>query len=122
MKISFTYILAVFCLTLGLGRGRAAQLIWDPGLNGSGTAGSGTSPFWVLGSGATVNVGGNLTSGQQPRLAGAAGSVFNLTGSANAPAIMFVLGTVNLTSGSLIPSSSFYIGYPNPGTINGIPY
>src|SRR4029077_14079119 len=27
-------------------------------------AGSGTSPFWVLGSGATMNVGGNLTSGQ----------------------------------------------------------
>ena len=69
-----------------------------------------------------MNVEGNLTSGQQVRLAGAAGSAFNLTGSANAPAIMFVLGPVNLTSGSLIPITSFYIGYPNPGTINGTPY
>ena len=85
-------------------------------------AGSGTSPFWVLGSGATMNVGGNLTSGQQVRLAGAAGSAFNLTGPANAPAIMFILGSVNLTSGSLIPSSSFFIGYPNPGTIGGTAY
>ncbi|HWY74294.1 MAG TPA: hypothetical protein VN281_01690, partial [Verrucomicrobiae bacterium] len=84
-------------------------------------AGSGTSPFWTLGSGATMNVGGNITSGQQVRLAGAAGSAFNLTGT-NAPSIMFVLGSVNVTSGSLIPSASFYIGYPFPGTINGVPY
>jgi autotransporter-associated beta strand protein len=83
-------------------------------------AGSGTSPFWILGSGATMNVGGNLTSGQQVRLAGAAGGAFNLSGSASAPAIMFILSTVNVTNGSLIPSASFYIGYSQ--TINGTSY
>ncbi|HVM50558.1 MAG TPA: autotransporter-associated beta strand repeat-containing protein, partial [Candidatus Acidoferrum sp.] len=82
-------------------------------------AGSGTSPVWLLGSGATMNVGGNFTSGQQVRLAGAAGSSFNLTG-ANAPAIMYVLSSVNVTAGSLIPSSSFYIGYNQ--TLVGTPY
>src|SRR5215831_11016856 len=35
-------------------------------------AGSGTSPCWTLGAGATMNIGGNLNSGQQVRLAGAA--------------------------------------------------
>ncbi len=74
-------------------------------------AGSGTSPCWTLGSGATMNVGGNLTSGQQLRLAGPVGSAFNLTGTANAPAIMFILAPVNLINTSLVPSSSFYIGY-----------
>jgi autotransporter-associated beta strand protein len=74
-------------------------------------AGSGTSPCWTLAAGATMNIAGNLTSGQQVRLAGAATSAFNLTGLANAPAIMFILAPVNLTSGSLVPSSSFYIGY-----------
>src|ERR1017187_563243 len=82
-------------------------------------AGSGTSPFWVLGSGATMNVPANITSGQQVRLAGAAGSVFNLSG-AVAPAIMFVLGQGNLTGGSITPSGSFYIGYDQ--TINGTTY
>lgn len=74
-------------------------------------AGSGTSPCWVLGSGSTMNVAGNFTSGQQVRLAGAANSAFNLTGSGNAPAIMFILAPVNVSAGSLIPSASFYIGY-----------
>lgn len=74
-------------------------------------AGSGTSPCWTLGAGASMNIGGNLTSGQQVRLAGAANSAFNLTGTANGPAIMFILAPVNVTSGSLVPSSSFYIGY-----------
>src|SRR5262249_171261 len=74
-------------------------------------AGSGTSPCWTLGAGATMNIAGNLTSGQQVRLAGAANTAFNLSGSANAPAIMFILSPVTLTSRSLVPSSSFYIGY-----------
>ena len=82
-------------------------------------AGSGTSPFWVLGSGATMNVPGSITSGQQVRLAGAAGSVFNLSGS-DAPAILYVLGQVNLTAGSMTPSSSFFVGYNQ--TINGTAY
>jgi autotransporter-associated beta strand protein len=81
--------------------------------------GSGTSPFWVLGSGATMNVSGNLASGQQVRLAGAAGSVFNLSG-VNTPQIMYVLGQVNLTAGSLTPVSSFFIGYNQ--TIIGTAY
>src|SRR5215469_14996846 len=84
-------------------------------------AGSGTSPCWTLGAGATMNVVGNLTSGQQVRLAGAANSAFNLTGTANGPAIMFILAPVNVTSGSLVPSASFYIGYtqtlPAPNSI-----
>jgi autotransporter-associated beta strand protein len=82
-------------------------------------AGSGTSPFWVLGSGATMNVPANITSGQQVRLAGAAGSVFNLSG-VDAPAILYVLSQVNLTAGSMTPSSSFFIGYPQ--LINGTAY
>lgn len=73
-------------------------------------SGSGTSPYWVLGSGATMNVTGAVNAGQQVRLAGAAGSAFNLTGNTT-PAIMFVLGQVNVPSGTLTPSSSFYIGY-----------
>ncbi len=74
-------------------------------------AGSGTSPFWVLGAGATMNVAGNLTASQQVRLAGAAGSAYNLSGTANVPGIVYVLAPVNLTSGSLTPSFSFFIGY-----------
>src|ERR1035441_10184671 len=34
-------LLGVFCLTLGIGRASAANLIWDPSQNGSGNAGSG---------------------------------------------------------------------------------
>jgi autotransporter-associated beta strand protein len=83
-------------------------------------AGSGTSPYWVLGSGATVNVTGNLTASQQVRLAGAAGSAINLSGVINNPGIVFVLTQVNVTNGALTPSSSFYIGYP--ATINGTSY
>src|ERR1035441_9761496 len=82
-------------------------------------SGSGTSPFWVLGSGATMNVPGNITSGQQVRLAGTAGSVFNLSG-ADVPAILYVLAQVNLTAGSMTPSSSFFVGYNQ--TINGTAY
>lgn len=82
-------------------------------------AGSGTSPWWTLGSGATMNVGGNITSGQQVRLAGAAGSAYNLSG-VNNPSIMFILAPVNVTGGSLIPSASFYIGYDQ--TLNGTTY
>ena len=85
-------------------------------------AGSSTSPFWVLGSGATMNVGGNLTSGQQLRLAGPANSAFNLTGASSAPAQVYILGPVNLTAGALTTSSAVYIAYPNPGTINGTAY
>jgi autotransporter-associated beta strand protein len=73
-------------------------------------SGSGTAPCWVLGAGSTMNVAGNITSGQQVHLAGTANSAFNLTG-VNAPAIMFVQAPVFVTSGSVIPSSSFYIGY-----------
>src|ERR1017187_8974772 len=81
--------------------------------------GSGTSPWWNLGSGATMNVTGNITSSQQVRLTGAAGSAYNLSG-VNNPAIMFILAPVNVTSGSLIPSGSFYIGYDQ--TLNGTTY
>src|ERR1019366_9150426 len=81
--------------------------------------GSGTSPWWNLGSGATMNVTGNITSSQQVRLTGAAGSAYNLSG-VNNPAIMFILAPVNVTSGSLIPSGSFYIGYDQ--TLSGTTY
>ena len=72
--------------------------------------GSATSPWWTLGSGATMNVASNITSSQQVRLGGPANSAFNLSG-VNNPAIMFILAPVNVTGGSLIPSGSFYIGY-----------
>jgi len=73
-------------------------------------SGSGTAPCWVLGAGSALNVGGNITSGQQLHLAGPSSSVFNLTG-VNTPAILFVQAPVVVTSGSVFPSSSFYIGY-----------
>jgi len=84
--------------------------------------GSGTSPFWVLGSGATMNVGGNLTAGQQVRLAGASGSAYNLTGTGNVPGIVYVLAPVNLTGSgvSMTVNSSFFIGYAQ--TINSTLY
>jgi autotransporter-associated beta strand protein len=85
-------------------------------------AGSGTSPYWVLGSGATMNVGGNLNSGQQLRLAGPADSLFNLSGSASAPTITFILAPVITTNGTLTAGNNFFIGYPDPTTVNGIPY
>ena len=40
-RIAAISLLGVFCLTLGIGRASATQLIWDPSLNGSGNAGSG---------------------------------------------------------------------------------
>src|ERR1017187_5641958 len=208
-RIAAISLLGVCCLTLGIVRASAAQLIWDPSLNGSGNAGSGnwdtiagntnwwngtsdvlwsqtsttspiqgatfngpdaapgtyavsmdavqiavnslivnnngytfsganaiyvgtsailsvaagktvtfncslqgsaTTPWWTLGSGATMNVASNITSSQQVRLGGPANSAFNLSG-VNNPAIMFILAPVNVTGGSLIPSGSFYIGY-----------
>src|ERR1035441_2953573 len=72
--------------------------------------GSATTPWWTLGSGATMNVPGNITSSQQLRLAGAADSACNLSG-VNNPAIMFILAPVKVTGGFLIPNGSFYIGY-----------
>jgi autotransporter-associated beta strand protein len=85
-------------------------------------AGSSASPFWVLGSGATMNVASNITTGQQLRLAGPANSAFNLTGAANAPTITFILAPVNMTSGSLTAGNNFFIGYTDPATINGTAY
>jgi autotransporter-associated beta strand protein len=73
--------------------------------------GANTSPYWVLGNGATMNVTSNLIASQQLRLAGGTGSAINLSGPASTPGIMFILAPVNVTAGSLIPSSSFYIGY-----------
>jgi autotransporter-associated beta strand protein len=86
--------------------------------------GSGTEPCWVLGTGATMNIGGNLNGTQQVRVCGPAGSAVNLTGNDNVPGIMFILAPVNVNSASLIPNSSFYIGYtqtlpaPNSTTYN----
>ena len=80
-----------------------------------------SAQFWTLGSGATMNVGGNM-AGAQYRLAGAdSTSTFNLTG-VNSFNQLYVLGSVNLTAGSLTTSSSGAIGYPNPQTINGATY
>lgn len=82
-------------------------------------AGSATSPIWSLGSGAIMNVAGNMTTGQQLRMVGEAGSMFNLTGT-NTPGIVWVLGQVTITNGSMVPTSSFYIGYV--ATVNGASY
>src|ERR1035441_10311981 len=41
-RIAAISLLGVFCLTLGIGRVSAANLIWDPNQNGSGDGGSGT--------------------------------------------------------------------------------
>ncbi|HEX3717752.1 MAG TPA: autotransporter-associated beta strand repeat-containing protein [Verrucomicrobiae bacterium] len=82
-------------------------------------AGSATSPIWSLGSGAIMNVGGNMTTGQQLRMVGAPGSMFNLTG-INTPGIVWVLGQVTITNGSMVPTSSFYIGYV--ATVNATSY
>jgi autotransporter-associated beta strand protein len=86
-----------------------------------GLQGSGTAPVWSLGSGATMNVTGNISSSQQVRVTGAPDSAYNFSG-VNNPAIMAILAPVNLTSGSLIPSSSFYIGYIIASPINGVAY
>src|SRR5580704_8076489 len=86
--------------------------------------GSGTSPYWLLGNNATLNLTGNLAAGQQLRMAGGAGSAVNLSG-VNTPGIVFILTTVNVTNGALTPNSSFYIGYtqtppaPNNSTSYG---
>ena len=85
-------------------------------------AGSATSPSWQLGSGATMNVTGNLLGSQQLRLAGPTNSAFNLTGTASVPAQLYVLGPVNVTSGSITPTSSFFIGNLNGNVINGTTY
>ncbi len=85
-------------------------------------AGNGTSPFWQLGSNAVMNVTGSLLSSQQLRLVGASNSAFNLSGPASTPAIFSVLGPVNITGGSLIPTSSTFIGYENSNIVNGITY
>jgi autotransporter-associated beta strand protein len=85
-------------------------------------AGSGTSPYWILDSGATMNVAGNITTGQQCRLTGPTNSAFNLSGTANAPSIMFVLGPVNMTGGTLTAGNNFFIGYPDPTSFDGAAY
>lgn len=85
-------------------------------------AGNGSVPFWQLDNGATMNVGGNLQGTQQLRLCGPANSAFNLTGAASVPAQVYVLGPVNVTSGTITPTSSFFIGYPDPTSFNGTSY
>ena len=85
-------------------------------------AGSGTSPFWQLGSGATMNVTGSLINAQQVRIAGPADSSINLSGAASSIAIPFILAPVNITGGSFTTSGNFFIGYTDPVTINGTAY
>ena len=68
--------------------------------------------YWALGSGATMNFGGNMVSGTEPHLVGPNNSAFNLTG-VNTPTQVYILGPVNLTSGSLTTSSAASIGYPD---------
>ena len=59
--------------------------------------------FWILGSGATMNVAGNIatsSTGQQLRMLGASGSTYNLSGF-NTVAIPYVLApSINVTGGS----------------------
>ncbi len=82
--------------------------------------GSGTSPAWELGSGATMNVGGSLINAQQLRMGGAANSVFNLSGAGSSIAIPYVLApAVNITGGLFTTSGNFFIGYPSLGYSTG---
>jgi autotransporter-associated beta strand protein len=82
-------------------------------------AGSGTSPAWELGSGSTMNIGGSLTGSQQLRMGGPANSAFNLSGTASAIAIPYILGPVNVTGGSFSTTGNFFIGYPSLGYTTG---
>ena len=84
-----------------------------------GMQGSGTSPSWLLGSGSTMNVAGNITSSQQLRLTGPGNSAYNLSGSVNTPAQMYILAPVNMTAGSTTVSSLLSIGYPIATGNNG---
>ena len=68
--------------------------------------------YWALGSGATMNFAGNMVSGTEPHLVGPSDATFTLTG-VNAPTQVYILGQVNLTSGSLTTSSAASIGYPD---------
>ena len=80
---------------------------------------AGNAPeYWPIGAGAVMNIAGNIAPGQI-RLAGTSTSAFNLSG-VNAPNILYCFGPVNLTGGSLIPTSSLFIGYSQ--TINSQAY
>jgi autotransporter-associated beta strand protein len=84
-----------------------------------GLQGGATAPSWLLGSGSVMNVAGNITSSQQLRLTGPAGSTYNVSGAANTPAQMYILAPVNVTGGSTTVSSLLSIGYPVATANNG---
>lgn len=81
--------------------------------------GSGTSPFWELGSGSTMNVGGALLTAQQLRMAGPANCAINLTGGNGTIAIPYILAPVSITTASLSTTGNFFVGYPSSGYSTG---
>lgn len=72
---------------------------------------------WIAGTGATVNISGNISGSQQPRFCGP--GTYNLTG-VNNPSVPYFLAPVFQTAGSMTPTSSFFVG--NLQTVNAVVY
>jgi hypothetical protein len=112
--IRITPVLPLFgalCLTIGIGRVPAAQLIWDPSQNGSGIASSGN---WDTNAGNTIwyNGSSDVLWSQTSPTSPTQGATFN--GPDAAPGTYsIVLDTVQVAVNSLIINSN---GYSFSGT------